>query len=280
MLIAVSTLTLNTLKAQTQKTLLWQIKATETSKPSYLFGTMHVVCPNNLQIDTAIKKAITNCTSLFLEMKLDDAAMMAKAQPLMMLSDTVKWKKYLSITDYKTTADSFLKYTKMPLDMLQTIKPFALFSILIPALMECQPVSLEGELMKIAKQNNIPIKGLETIERQMKAMDALSIKDQTTMLYQTLNNMDSSKSVLKTLLKFYVDKDVEQLQKITVSDANYGWLENSLLKQRNQEWVPIMEQQIQQQSTFFAVGAAHLAGKDGVITLLKNKGYTVTPIFY
>jgi uncharacterized protein YbaP (TraB family) len=51
-----------------------------------------------------------------------------------------------------------------------------------------------------------------------------------------------------------------------------------MLTKRNKEWLNKMPEMMNNNSVFFAVGAAHLLGKNGVIQLLKDKGYTVTPV--
>jgi uncharacterized protein YbaP (TraB family) len=54
--------------------------------------------------------------------------------------------------------------------------------------------------------------------------------------------------------------------------------EDLLLINRNKNWIPVMEKAMSTQATFFAVGAGHLPGKDGIISLLRNAGYTVNPV--
>jgi uncharacterized protein YbaP (TraB family) len=49
---------------------------------------------------------------------------------------------------------------------------------------------------------------------------------------------------------------------------------------RNLAWIPIIEKSVKENKCFFAFGPAHLAGDVGIINLLKEKGYSVKPIFY
>ena len=51
-----------------------------------------------------------------------------------------------------------------------------------------------------------------------------------------------------------------------------------MLDNRNSNWVKDMPAMMKNESVFFAVGAAHLAGEKGVIQLLQKAGYTVKPI--
>ena len=51
-----------------------------------------------------------------------------------------------------------------------------------------------------------------------------------------------------------------------------------LLEVRNENWMVKMPDMMKDKSTFFAVGAAHLLGEQGMINLLRKKGYVVKPI--
>jgi len=50
------------------------------------------------------------------------------------------------------------------------------------------------------------------------------------------------------------------------------------LVNRNTNWIPVIMNEINKQSSFIAVGAAHLGGQTGILQLLANKGYTITPL--
>ena len=66
-----------------------------------------------------------------------------------------------------------------------------------------------------------------------------------------------------------------------MSEAEEGGIEgyeDVLLYTRNKNWIPIMSEQMSTNKTFFAVGAGHLGGKDGVIDLLKKEGFKLTPL--
>jgi uncharacterized protein YbaP (TraB family) len=68
------------------------------------------------------------------------------------------------------------------------------------------------------------------------------------------------------------------MQKIIAETESMGAFENLLLGNRNQNWIPKMDILMQNQSTFFAVGAGHLGGNQGVIALLRKKGYQVEAV--
>ena len=64
---------------------------------------------------------------------------------------------------------------------------------------------------------------------------------------------------------------------IPQQEAVNEWFVQDLLIARNKNWLPKMKQEMAQQPTLFAVGAAHLMGSQGLIAMLRQDGYTVTP---
>jgi uncharacterized protein len=65
---------------------------------------------------------------------------------------------------------------------------------------------------------------------------------------------------------------------VKASEVDMPGTEESLLSTRNENWIPVIQKESQNQSIMYAVGAAHLAGEQGVIALLRKQGYTVTAI--
>jgi uncharacterized protein YbaP (TraB family) len=82
------------------------------------------------------------------------------------------------------------------------------------------------------------------------------------------------------MIEVYKTQNIEKLHQLTVSeDSGIANFEDVFLNNRNQSWIPVIEDLIKKQPTFIAVGAAHLGGNKGVISLLKSKGYIVEPVF-
>jgi len=75
-------------------------------------------------------------------------------------------------------------------------------------------------------------------------------------------------------------KDMEGLAKLITEAPDMGGNAEVMIYRRNRNWIPVMSNYMKTSSCFFAVGAGHLGGEQGVIQLLRNAGYTVTPIQY
>ena len=80
------------------------------------------------------------------------------------------------------------------------------------------------------------------------------------------------------ILDVYKDQDLESLNELFKADESLSEFADDLLNIRNKNWIPIIEKEIKNNSTFVAVGAAHLPGETGVLNLLKLQGYTVKAV--
>ncbi|TAE12206.1 MAG: TraB/GumN family protein [Bacteroidetes bacterium] len=267
--------------AQNKNTLLWKVEGNGLTEPSYLYGTLHLVCPQDLVIDSAIARAFAKTNALFLEVKLDDPAVMLTFQKAMMVTDKQNWHSLLDSTKLATLSANFKQVAKFEFSNTKALKPFAVASILLPGLLGCTPASWEQEFMKLAKQKKKEVIGLETAERQAEALNYLTIPQQAEMVQEMLLNVDSSRHEFQKLIQLYKTKNLEGLYKLmNTNDKKYANFELELLIKRNQEWIPVIAAAAKKQPSFFAFGAGHLGGEQGVIQLLQKQGYIVTPINY
>ena len=138
--------------------------------------------------------------------------------------------------------------------------------------------SYEMEFMEIAKDAKMPMGGLETIDFQMSVFDSIPYKAQADMLVESIQSGDTGTDQFRQMVDIYKAQDLNAMQEMFA--AEQGGLEgydDILIVGRNKNWIPQMVNMMAIQPTFFAVGAGHLGGEYGVINLLKEEGYTLTP---
>ncbi|WP_207493460.1 TraB/GumN family protein [Aridibaculum aurantiacum] len=268
-----------TAQVPTEKTLLWEVSGNGLQKPSYLFGTLHLICPSDLNMSKEVVQRFRTTKQLYLEVDMDDPNMMTEFMQGMQMHDGSTLQGLLK-DDFDSVNSVFTKKTGLPLNMLNSAKPFMLVSMIYPSLLECQPVSLEGEFMKLAKDSSMEVHGLEFVADQVKVFEKIPYDVQASMLKRTLFNMDSAKTAFNEILQVYKQKDIKKMHDLSTSDPDFGKYENSLLNNRNQSWIPIIGEQAKKMPTFFAFGAGHLGGEEGVISLLRKNGFTVKPVMY
>ena len=145
--------------------------------------------------------------------------------------------------------------------------------------MNCVPTSYELELTNYAISNGKTILGIETLEEQLSYFDSISLKKQAEYLVMSISNIEERNEEIILLNNAYADADIQALYEIAYKGLKK--LENGeyyLMELRNHKWIPRIESLINDKSTFIAVGAGHLGGMTGLINLLRNKGYKLTPV--
>lgn len=262
-----------------EKSLLWKISGNGLNKPSYLFGTIHLTCDTSLDENTL--NALEATEQLYLELDMDDKSIQMQMMKLMMMKDGAKLSTLLSPEDFKILDEFMKKNLNMSVKLFDSFKPFMISSMLFPKMLDCKSKSVESELMKITKEQNEEIFGLEKAEDQMKVFYEISYQDQADELLKTVkDNLEKDKKEFQEMITIYQNKDIEGMLKMMDDSDNKITSENQdvLLNNRNKNWIPIMIKIMKDKPTFFGVGAGHLAGEEGVIKLLRKKGYKVEAV--
>ncbi len=262
-----------------EKSLLWKISGNGLEKPSYLFGTMHVVCEINFDDD--IIKALDETSQMYLEIDMDDPKLQATMMKGMMMKDGVTLSSLITEEDAIIVNDFLKTNIGTSLKFVDKFKPFMISSMFIPKLLDCPMKSIEMELVKMSKEQQEEIFGLESVEDQILVFDKIPYKIQAEELVKTAkDNMTSDKAEIKKMLAIYEDEDIEGMLEIMNESENIisSEFDDLLLNDRNSNWIPIIEKVSKDKPTFYAVGAGHLGGEKGVIKLLRKKGYNVEAV--
>ncbi len=262
------------------QSLLWEISGKGLKQPSYLFGTFHVLCPQDLLLTEVIKNKLKTSEQLVLELDMDDPTLMTEMQKGMVMPQGKTLKEYLKGKDYTLVEQFFKDSLGIPLDAVATFKPFMLSTMLYPKYLGCQTASWEMTLVQLAKEKNAEVLGLETVEEQMKTIDYLPYQAQAKSLLESITDYHKGKSEIQEMLALYKSQDIEKMYAVSIEyfRKEMQGMEKVMLDNRNRNWIPKIEKMSKEKPTFFAVGAAHLGGETGVINLLRKQGYTVRPI--
>lgn len=262
-----------------ENTTLWKISGNGLEKPSYLFGTIHITCDATLS--QKVKDALDQTDQVVLELDMDDPAMQGKMIQGMAMKGGKTLKDFVSDEDFQLIDKLFKENLGMSVSLMQNVKPFFLMATFYPKMIDCPIESYETELMKVAQEQKEEIKGLETIEDQLQVFDDIPYDVQVKDLVKTAkDNLAYEKKIIKELMKVYKEEDITAMVEM-MNDENSEVTSkhiDKLLDNRNKNWIPKIGEYAKEKPTFFGVGAGHLAGKNGVILLLRKAGYTVTPV--
>lgn len=261
-----------------ENTLLWKVSGKNIETPSYLYGTMHVVCEVNFDED--VNKALEETTQMYLELDMDEPNFQMEMMKLMMMKDGITLKSLLSEEDQKALNVFLKENLGYDLSLLNNLKPFFISSMLYPKILDCEMKAVDLELMEISKKQNEAIFGLELVHEQMKIFDDIDYQVQIDELMKSVkDNLKKDKVEMKELQEIYKSENISKMLEVMLSSDNklMSDYNDVMLTNRNKNWIPIIEKAMST-PTFFAFGAGHLAGENGVINLLIKEGYTVEPV--
>lgn len=268
-----------------EKALLWRISGQGLEQASYLYGTIHMIPAESFFFPGGTEAAFDSASVLFLEVDLTELEDPAKQMQMLQQSymkDDISLSDLVSEEDYQMVKAHFAD-KGIPLFFLERIKPMFLTVLADNSI---QPNSIndgsvkvyEMEFTEMAKEEEMPVKGLETMEFQMSIMDTIPYEDQAEMLVESIRMASDGDSQFDTLVNLYRSQDINALIASVDEDENLSSYDSLLLIQRNHNWIPVMEKNMTESSCFFAVGAAHLGGPNGVIALLRKEGYRVVAL--
>lgn len=263
---------------QNQDALLWEISGKGLKSPSYIFGTYHLMCPDQILVTDGIKNAIKQSKQVYLELDFDDQVAMQKIQTSMLLPPGQRLGQFCTAAD-SALIDTFLqKNLGATFGQLSGVKPIVLLPLIYMPLMGCQPESWERRLVAVAAEQQKEVLGLETVEFQMGIFDNIPNQKQIGWIVEYLKHPDQTQTEFDGIMKAYKQQQVDFLTDMIAQSPQFREYTESLLYNRNRNWANKIPEIIRQQPTFFAVGAGHLGGQQGVLALLRAQGYTVKPV--
>ena len=272
-LLMVSTTFAQSKSEKIDNSLLWEISGKGLSKPSYLFGTIHMICAADFTMTDQAKKAFAKADKLALEIDMSDPEQMAAMQKMAMgdkpLSET------LTPEDYARLDAIVQKHAGISVKQLDSFTLLTVMSVLSSRSFGCMDLKFyEMEFIEMAKKSGMSVAGLETVQDQLTLFESgISTKDILEMMEA------SDQEVTKKMVEIYKREDLQQMFTLTTDDKLMSPEARKLmLDDRNIKWLDIMPEMMHKESVFFAVGAAHLPGKNGVIELLKKAGYTLKAV--
>ncbi|MCS3903923.1 uncharacterized protein YbaP (TraB family) [Methylohalomonas lacus] len=259
--------------------LLWRISK-PGSATSYLYGTIHVSDPEITDLPEPVLAALADASHFVMEAELDGPAMLGFAQQ-MFYSDGRRLSEQLD-DDLYTRAEDLLGRHGVPPLAAQSLKPWAAFMTLNMPPDNGLPLDLV--LMEKAEQRGMSVRGLETMEEQLAVFADLDESAQLRLLVDTLCHYEDLQRDMAQMKTLYRQRDLAGLfryhNKYNLQDrAVYKQLMQRLLWDRNRVMAQRIAAIIAEDDAFVAIGAMHLPGAEGVLTLLENAGFKVQMVY-
>jgi uncharacterized protein YbaP (TraB family) len=270
-------------QAQTQsgKSFLWKVQS--GPRVMYLAGSVHALNKDVYPLSPAFEHAFAASDTLVEEINLEEAGLLTLGPMLLskaMYQDGRTFDKVVS----KETMDlvtAHLKAMPMAAELIRPMKPWMVMLML--SAMQVQQAGLDPNLgldkhfFDRATAAKKAIVGLETAESQIDRFDKMPEALQEQMLRSTLDEIDATATELATTVAAWRRGDAAALEQSLIPGMKkYPAAYQSLIVERNNNWMPQLEQCLTRSTPcMVVVGAAHLIGPDGLLTLLRRKGYRV-----
>lgn len=270
-----------TVKVNKNNSLLWEISGRGLTEPSYIYGTMHIVCSEDAKMSEGLKKAVKNSKQVFFEVDLDNMDEMMSILKYARMNNGLKISDLVTPVEYSRLEDYFRKNkSPLPFSMMSRFKPYFITALISESLMSCkEKSSIEQIIMTEARDHEKDVQGLETIEFQASIFDSIPYEKQAQDLVMYVDSIDKFKQTMIGMVDLYRKQDISNMDTL-MEKSDPGMMEymDMLLYDRNKRWASQIPEQMFVKSTLFAVGAGHLGGARGVLNLLKQQGFTVQPL--
>lgn len=273
--------------------LLWKIE--RAGRPtSYLFGTVHLTDERVTKLSPAVEQALSQSKTVALEVsdisEKATANVIAQSAPLVMFTDGRRLDGLLSGTEYDTVK-RIISRSGMPSDLAALFKPWIVTMIM--SVSDCERTSiqqgarvLDMKIAEVGKARGLQVVGLETIPEQLQALAAVPEPQQLDMLRASLKFADRTNDMMETLVQLYLERKISAAlpfqiaiaKQVGIGNEAFAGFQEKLLTERNIKMRTTAEPLLEQGGVFIAIGALHLPGKQGLVALLREAGYTVTPM--
>lgn len=260
---------------------IWKI--TSKTNSVYLMGSIHAMKADHYPLDPAFESTFDKAQHLVTEVDVDSLALEEVMRALISrgtYADGTTLSQHIPPGVFEQVGKMAASVGLSP-QLLQPLRPWLVSLTLTSVYLQTKGFLAENGLDQYfytrAKGLYKSRQALETISFQTNLLADMSDSVQTRLLVQTLEDFDQADTTLDDLYQAWKTGNTASLEHLlseTYTDSPD--LYHRLFLDRNLRWVPQIEQLLTGTDTYLViVGAAHLVGKEGVVELLRAKGYTV-----
>lgn len=254
------------------QSVLWKI-TDKTSHESYLYGTIHITDSRVFEWSDSVFARIEKCDLFAGEIDMNPSNLL-KAATLMMLPGKETLKDRFSESDYEKIRMGLKACSGYDLSLFNKLKPPALMGLCVKNDGNGLGATVDEMLYQHAQSKGLMVNGLETIEEQIAMFDLIP----DSFIVDYFNRVDELDSDMEQLIDLYCKGQLDRLYKLMMEEETDAFMNQELIVKRNHRMTERMIPLIREKSAFFAVGAGHLPGEEGIIALLKKAGFTVEPL--
>lgn len=262
-----------------QNSLLWEISGNGAKDKSYLYGTLHLPNAKYFYVNPKVHVVKKKVDAGVFEVQLSQDS-------LAYISFQLMAKSGQRVSDLCSKEEQELVYTffKKHFGFEELITngfiPIALNTLVLDVFSESDTTGAIDQLLQNDfKQQGKPVYALESVKFQADLLTGMPIEKQKESLIETLSDLDSIANSLHELDSVYMNQDLAGIALLLNDLESEEYLSKELLNySRNLKMIEKLPAMMEKESLLIAIGAAHLGGEEGLISLLRKKGYSINPI--
>ncbi len=279
--------------------LLWKVSGNGLSQPSYIVGSFHVAPANFVDSIAGLNDALASCKQVYGELSLQELGDMSKLQQMqaaMLLPDSVKLQDLFTAEQQEQVNKMLRRVLDTDLttptvgEQLSRMKPSALSATLqvvtyVKKHPSFNPQALfDAALLQKGAQAGKTVGGLETMAFQSRLLyESKPLERQAAELLCMAQHFDYQEELMERLAAAYLAQDLKALAAVMSEKMNNECdstpeEEEALIYQRNADWAKKLPSILHTASTLVVVGSGHLPGERGLLELLRQAGFDVTPV--
>jgi len=262
----------------------WKITSGENTV--YLGGTVHLLRPSDYPLPEEYEQAYQESAVLVFETdisSMNDLSIQAETLKQLTYTDGQSLDTVLNDEAYNALSE-YIATIGIPMAMIEQFKPGMIISML--QLLEFQkigftPQGVDAYFNIRAMSDAKTLEELESLEEQIGFLAAMGEGNENEFILLSLSDLDETAEVMEDMIFAWRTGDNEKLSEMFVADMlnEAPELYESLLRGRNLNWIPQIDKMLADEDVeFVLVGAAHLVGNDGLLELLKARGYKVSQL--
>lgn len=266
--------------AASGKGFIWTIE--QAGKTGWLVGSLHLLPRDAYPLPASMNAAFQAAEVLVEEADPDELSAPATA------AEVVKRAFYppgqtleghVSAATFKTLSERAAQ-AGVPAQVLQQMRPWMVAVTLAGLEMQKSgfdpALGLDRHFRERARQASKPVRTVETALEQIGMLESLGPALQDALVVETLRGASSEIDQAQALFTAWRNGDAPAMEKILVEGTRASPdIYEALFVERNRRWMPKIEACLDTSRCMILVGAGHLVGADGLIALLRARGYTV-----
>jgi hypothetical protein len=252
----------------------------------YLAGSFHMLRASDYPLPAEFLRAYKDSRKIIFEVppgETEGPEYMGKFLSLAIYNDGSTLKEHITKAAY-AKAESFCKERNYPLEQYQFLKPaFFAMTLTVSEINKIGADPLNGIdyfFKEKAMQDGKATGSLETMDQQISLLTSMDASLGSDQILESIEELKQIEAMLGELLAVWKKGDEAKMEELYIKDLKlYPKLYQSLIVDRNNKWMRSIEGYLNgSENIMVVVGAAHLVGADGLINLLRKRGYKVVKL--